>query len=226
MEIVINIGEESIKEAFEKCGIPATRENMENLDTNQVSDLIYSFAYDSLEYVIKDTDTDPDTFISQKQYDQMVGSFSLDEFHYLADTEFREVAPESLQHMTFADALHKLQYNSPTDFYDNYPVGDVFCYFLGCVLDNFLFKNNLFSADEFDSSVPDFCIWEDKQLLEFHCIIESIFKRNNNKVCFSLQYVFSISDIQSEEAFQTALSAIEDSIKFQITGVYQNGSNS
>lgn len=222
MEFVINIGEESIKEAFEKCGIPATRENMENLDTNQVSDLIYSFAYDSLEYVIKDTDTDPDTFISQKQYDQMVGSFSLDEFHYLADTEFREVAPEGLKHMTFADALYKFQYNSPTD----YPAGVVFCYFLGCVLDNFLFKNNFFSADEFVSSERDFCIWEDKQRLKFDCVINSIFKRNNNKVCFSLQHVFSISDIQSEEAFQTALSAIEDSIKFQITGVYQNGSNS
>lgn len=224
MEFVINIGEESIKEAFEKCDIPATRENMENLDTNRVSDLIYSHAYDSLEFII--SNADPDTFISQEQYDQMVGSFSLDDFHDIADTEFREVVPERFKHMAFVDALHEFQHNSIIDFDDIHSVGIVFCHFLDGVLDNFLIENGYFTEHEFVDYTPLWCTNQDEQLLEFKCEIVSIYERNNNKVCFNLRHVFSISDIQSEEAFQTALSAIEDSIKPQIIGVYQNGSNS
>ncbi|MGG0777312.1 hypothetical protein ABE060_19090 [Bacillus rugosus] len=223
MEIVIKISNESIKEAFEKCGIPSTRENMEKLDTNQVTELIYSYAYDSLEYVIKDSD--PDTFISQKQYDQMVGSYSLDQFHCIADYEFREVAPEEFKHMAFIDALHEFKHNSLVDFGDIDSAGEVFCHFLDGVLDNFLIENGYFTDDEIIESTPRWFTYEDEHRLEFECRIVSEFERNNKKAFFKVEYTFSITDIESEKAFQTALSAIEDSIKPQIIGVYQNGTN-
>ncbi|MGR0121667.1 hypothetical protein [Bacillus halotolerans] len=223
MEIVIKISNESIKEAFEKCGIPSTRENMEKLDTNQVTELLYSYAYDSLEYVIKDSD--PDTFISQKQYDQMVGSYSLDDFHYIADTEFSEDGPERFKHMAFVDALYKFQNNLfiETDEIDS--AGNVFCNFLDGVLDNFLIENGYFTDEECLESTPRWFIYEDEHRLEFECTIDSVFERNNEKAFFYVEYTFSITDIESEKAFQTALSAIEDSIKPQIIGVYQNGTN-
>ncbi|KAF2423620.1 hypothetical protein [Bacillus subtilis] len=224
MEIVINISNESIKEAFEKCGIPSTRENMEKLDTNQVTELIYSYAYDSLEYVIEDAD--PETFMSQKQYDQMIGSFSLDEFHDIADTEFREVAPEEFKHMAFIDALYQFQHNPFIDFFDVDSAREVFCHFLDAVLNNFLIENGYFTDDEIIESTPRCITYVDEHQLEFECRIYSEFERNNKKAFFEVEYTFSITDIESEKAFQTALSAIEDSIKPQIIGVYQNGSNS
>ncbi|MCY7883541.1 hypothetical protein MOD62_20720 [Bacillus spizizenii] len=224
MEIVIKISNESIKDAFEKSGIPSTRENMEKLDTNQVTELIYSYAYDSLEFVIEDTE--PDTFISQKQYDRMVGSFSLDDFHDIADTEFREVSPESIKHMAFVDALQEFQHNSIIDFDDIHSAGVVFCHFLDGVLDNFLIENGYFTENEFLDFTPIWCTKQDEQRIEYDCKIVSVFERNNKKAFFKVEYTFSITDIESEKAFQTALSAIEDSIKPQIIGVYQNGSNS
>ncbi|WP_039076315.1 hypothetical protein [Bacillus sp. MSP13] len=224
MEYVIKISNSCIKDTFEKCGIAPTREHMEKLDVNETWEQIRQHAFNALENVIKNAD--PDTFISQKQYDQMVGSFSLDDFHCLADTEFREVASENYQGMEFAHALYNFENNEPRGSSEIESAGRVFCHFLECVLDNFLFENGYFTDDEFEYSVPDFYIDEDQELLEFHCVVDSIFIRNNRKVFFKVGYIFTNTDIESEKAFQTALSAIEDNIKSQIIGVYQNESDS
>ncbi len=153
--------------------------------------------------------------------------FTLDQFHSIANYEYREQAPEKFRHLTFKDALYVFQQNKNTNLDDiEECIGKVFCHFLEAVLSEVLLPNEFFSDDEYLDSHPKFWINDGQPTLNCECTVRVVYERNSNYAVFNVGYSFSISDIETEQVFKTALSTIEDNIKSQIIGVYQNESDS
>lgn len=88
---------------------------------------------------------------------------------------------------------------------------------------NFMRENHYFSDDLFLESRPDMH-WSisDQELHEFECYIETIFKRNEEYCFFRMCHTFTFKDFENEQAFQTCLRSMENCLKSQIQGCYQN----
>ncbi|WP_439187823.1 hypothetical protein [Bacillus subtilis] len=147
----------------------------------------------------------------------LVGSMSLNEFLEIAKEEYQALTgiPEAIP---FDKAL--LQSHSEESLE---AICGTFCDFIDTVILNFMDHNQFFSENEFISYEPAmYCDSDEQGINEFDCFVESIFKRNGKYHFFRIGYVFTYKDIENEFTFQTCLTAIENSLKSQIQGCYQN----
>ncbi|GED04452.1 hypothetical protein [Bacillus atrophaeus] len=207
----------ALKDKLKTHGYPATRENIKNVNQTVLTEMLYSFAGDCIDHLIE---TNPENLISEESYQNMVGSMSLDDFLDIAEEEYKELTgiPEPVP---FKETLWQISSEEKDDNLDD--IGKTFCDFIDTVILNFMYSNQYFSENEFIGSESDMHWYSEEQgIYEFDCSIRSIFERNGKYYRFSIGYVFTYKDLESELAFQECLTDMENSLKSQIQGCYQN----
>lgn len=205
----------ALKDKLTTYGYPATRENIENFDQSTLTEMLYCFAYDSIDHLIK---TNSENLISDESYKYLVGSMSLDDFLDKAEEEYQELTGE-VKPAPFKETIWESSSDESLE-----AIGDTFCDFVDTVILNFMYSNQYFSENEFIASEPELHWYpvEQEGIYAFDCFIQSIFERNGKFHQFSIGYVFTYKDLESELAFQECLTDMEKGLKSQIQGCYQN----
>ncbi|MGG1338493.1 hypothetical protein ABE196_18895 [Bacillus subtilis] len=212
MEINLTLSNETIKDILLQCGYPATMENIERVDYDCLTDMLYSDLFENLVYLIQTYGSEQ--LVTLDEYKKMIGSFSLNEFIEIATEEYREQLniPYSVP---FNEIIKDSNKESELD-----AVGYTLCDFMDTFIVNFMRENHYFSDDLFLESRPDMH-WSISDH-EFECYIETIFKRNEQYCFFRMCHTFTFKDFENEQAFQTCLRNMENCLKSQIQGCYQN----
>ncbi|MES5398267.1 hypothetical protein ABU952_19430 [Bacillus amyloliquefaciens] len=215
MEINLTLSNETIKETLLQCGFPATKENIDGIDYSCLIDMLYSDLFENLSHLIQTYGSEQ--LVTSDEHKKIIGSFSLDEFIEIATEEYRE----RLNIQSSVPFNEVLKVNKTEAELDE--VGYTFCDFMDTFIVNFMKENHYFSDDMFLESRPDMH-WSisDQGLHEFECFIETFFKRNEKYCTFRMCHTFTFKDIENEQAFQTCLRSLENCLKSQIQGCYQN----
>lgn len=215
MEINLTLSNETIEDILLQCGYPATKENIERIDYVCLADMLYSDLFENLVHLIQTYGSEQ--LVTSDEYKKMIGSFSLNEFIEIATEEYRE--QRNIRYsVPFNEILKDSKKEGELD-----AVGWTLCDFMDTFIVNFMRENHYFSDDLFLESRPDMH-WSisDQELHEFECYIETIFKRNEEYCFFRMCHTFTFKDFENEQAFQTCLRSMENCLKSQIQGCYQN----
>ncbi|MFT3657320.1 hypothetical protein DALLNEIH_03778 [Bacillus sp. B01(2024)] len=215
MEIKLTLRNETVKDILLQCGFPATKENIESIDYSCLTDMLYSDLYENLVHLIQTYGSEQ--LVTSDEHKKMIGSFSLNEFIETATEEYREQR-NIRDSVPFNEILKDSKKEGELD-----AVGWTLCDFMDTFIVNFMRENHYFSDDLFLESRPDMH-WSinNQGLHELECYIETIFKRNEKYCFFRMCHTFTFKDFENEQAFQACLRSMENCLKSQIQGCYQN----
>lgn len=212
LEINLTLSNKTIKAILLQCGYPATKENIERIDYVCLTDMLYSDLFENLVHLIQTYGSEQ--LVTLDEHKKIIGSFSLDELIEIATEEYKEQLNIRYS-VPFNEIIKDSNTESELD-----AVGYTLCDFMDTFIVNFMRENHYFSDDLFLESRPDMH-WSLSDH-EFECYIETIFKRNEQYCFFRMCHTFTFKDFENEQAFQACLRSMENCLKSQIQGCYQN----